>query len=87
MNSISLANPVALCLYLQPGTSSPMHNAQQSSNVSTQQSSQATSKSAEETSFEVGVQPLSAETTSSGRKELPEVMILSSIVSDIYEFS
>ena len=64
-----------------------MHNAQQSSNVSTEQSSQATSKSAEDTTFEVGVQPLSEETKSSGRKELLEVMLLSSIVSDIYEFS
>ncbi|XWS73047.1 hypothetical protein CRYUN_Cryun02cG0092100 [Craigia yunnanensis] len=65
----------------QPGTSSPMHNAQQSSNVSTQQSSQATSKSAKETSFEVGVQPLSAETTPSGRKELPEDLFTASYVS------
>ena len=75
------------CSWLQSGTSSLMHNAQQSSSVSTEQSSQATSKSAEDTTFEVGVQPLSEETKSSGRKELPEVMLLSSIVSDIYEFS
>ncbi|XWS70809.1 hypothetical protein CRYUN_Cryun03dG0081000 [Craigia yunnanensis] len=58
-----------------------MHNAQQSSNVSTQQSSQAISKSAEETSFEVGIQPLSAETKSSGRKELPEDLFTASYVS------
>ncbi|XWS70806.1 hypothetical protein CRYUN_Cryun03dG0080700 [Craigia yunnanensis] len=58
-----------------------MHNAQQSSNLSTQQSSQAISKSAEETSFEVGVQPLSSETKSSGRKELPEDLFTASYVS------
>lgn len=48
--------------------------AQQSFSLYNQQSSQATSKSAEETSFEVGVQPLSAETKPSGRMELPEVI-------------
>ncbi|XVE98507.1 hypothetical protein REPUB_Repub03eG0112500 [Reevesia pubescens] len=65
----------------QPGTSSLMHNVQQSSYLSTEQSPQATLKSAEETSFEVRVQPLSAETKSSGRKELPEDLFTASYVS------
>ncbi|XP_039024386.1 arf-GAP domain and FG repeat-containing protein 2-like [Hibiscus syriacus] len=56
----------------QPGMLLPMQNAQQSSNLSTEQFSDATSKSAEETSSKDRVQPLSAETKSSGRKELPQ---------------
>ncbi|XVE71591.1 hypothetical protein DITRI_Ditri10aG0163900 [Diplodiscus trichospermus] len=66
---------------IQAGTSSPMHNAQQSSNISTQQSSQAISKLDEETRFEGGVQALSAETKSSGRKELSEDLFTASHVS------
>ncbi|XVE63579.1 hypothetical protein DITRI_Ditri07aG0031200 [Diplodiscus trichospermus] len=65
----------------EPGTSSLMDNALQSSNVSTQKSSQDTSKLAEETSFEIGVQPLSTETKSTGRKELPEDLFTASYVS------
>ncbi|KAE8700175.1 Enhancer of polycomb-like transcription factor protein, putative isoform 1 [Hibiscus syriacus] len=56
----------------QPGMSLPMHNAQQSSNLSTEQISGVTSKSAEETSSKDRVKPLSAETKSSGRRELPQ---------------
>ncbi|XP_039043104.1 probable ADP-ribosylation factor GTPase-activating protein AGD14 [Hibiscus syriacus] len=56
----------------QPGMLLPMHNAQQSSNLSTEQISDATSKSAEETSSKDRVKPLSAETKSSGRRELPQ---------------
>ncbi|XP_022731389.1 probable ADP-ribosylation factor GTPase-activating protein AGD14 isoform X2 [Durio zibethinus] len=63
------------------GTSPLMHNPKESSNVTTEQSSQANSKSAEETSSEVGVQPLSAETKSTGRKELPEDLFTASYMS------
>ncbi|XP_022731390.1 uncharacterized protein LOC111285942 isoform X3 [Durio zibethinus] len=65
----------------QHGTSPLMHNPKESSNVTTEQSSQANSKSAEETSSEVGVQPLSAETKSTGRKELPEDLFTASYMS------
>ncbi|KAK8679209.1 hypothetical protein V6N13_144673 [Hibiscus sabdariffa] len=56
----------------QPGMALPMQNAQQSSNLSTEQLPDATSKSAEESSSKDRVQPLSAETKSGGRRELPQ---------------
>ncbi|KAG8491719.1 hypothetical protein CXB51_015153 [Gossypium anomalum] len=55
----------------QPVTSFLMHNAQQLINVPTVQSST-------ETRYEVGVQPVSAETMSSGRKELPQDLFMAS---------
>ncbi|TYI76142.1 hypothetical protein E1A91_D06G055700v1 [Gossypium mustelinum] len=55
----------------QPVTSFLMHNAQQLTNVPTVQSST-------ETRYEVGVQPVSAETMSSGRKELPQDLFMAS---------
>ncbi|KAA3476808.1 putative ADP-ribosylation factor GTPase-activating protein AGD14 [Gossypium australe] len=54
-----------------PVTSFLMHNAQQLTNVPTVQSST-------ETRYEVGVQPVSAETMSSGRKELPQDLFMAS---------
>ncbi|GMI94585.1 hypothetical protein like AT4G32630 [Hibiscus trionum] len=50
----------------------PMQNAQQSSNLSIEQFPDATSKLAEEASSKDKVQPLSAETKSGGRRELPQ---------------
>ncbi|PPR89548.1 hypothetical protein GOBAR_AA31136 [Gossypium barbadense] len=55
----------------QSVTSFLMHNAQQLTNVPTVQSST-------ETRYEVGVQPVSAETMSSGRKELPQDLFMAS---------
>ncbi|XVF47941.1 hypothetical protein PTKIN_Ptkin03bG0150000 [Pterospermum kingtungense] len=65
----------------EPGNPSPKHNDQQSSNVYNQQSSQITSKSAEQKGFEVGGQLLSTETKSTGRKELPEDLFTASYAS------
>ncbi|KAK8695254.1 hypothetical protein V6N13_000421 [Hibiscus sabdariffa] len=61
----------------QHGTSFLMHNAQQLTNVSTPQSSQATSTSVTEKTYEVGVQP-PAETKSNERKELPQDLFTAS---------
>ncbi|XP_012451970.1 probable ADP-ribosylation factor GTPase-activating protein AGD14 isoform X3 [Gossypium raimondii] len=62
---------VVEALNSQPVTSFLMHNAQQFTNVPTVQSST-------ETRYEVGVQPVSAETMSSGRKELPQDLFMAS---------
>ncbi|KAL4283194.1 hypothetical protein GQ457_16G004810 [Hibiscus cannabinus] len=61
----------------QHGTSFLMHSAQQLTNVSTPQSSQATSTSVTEKTYEVGVQP-PAETKSNERKELPQDLFTAS---------
>ncbi|KAE8705910.1 Enhancer of polycomb-like transcription factor protein, putative isoform 1 [Hibiscus syriacus] len=61
----------------QHGTSFLMHNSQQLTNVSTPQSSQATSTSAIVTTYGVGVQP-PAETKSNERKELPQDLFTAS---------
>ncbi|KAK8991229.1 hypothetical protein V6N11_062248 [Hibiscus sabdariffa] len=61
----------------QHGTSFLMHNAQPLTNVSTPQSSQATSTSVTEKTYEVGVQP-PAETKSNERKELPQDLFTAS---------
>ncbi|GMI97611.1 hypothetical protein like AT4G32630 [Hibiscus trionum] len=61
----------------QHGTSFLMHNALQLTIVPTAQSSQATSTSVTETTYEVGVQP-PAETKSNERKELPQDLFTAS---------
>ncbi|EOY31345.1 ArfGap/RecO-like zinc finger domain-containing protein, putative [Theobroma cacao] len=75
------SNTTVEASHSQLGTSLLMLNAQQSSNVSIEQSFQGPSKSAEETSYEVRARSLSAETKSSGRKELPEDLFTTSYAS------